>query len=179
MNVPAGLILAGGKSRRFGSDKARYTLDGSMLIQRVYGVLSSTCHPVYVSIGHKRVHYPIAAPHLEDPIPDAGPLAGIQAGLSATQSEWLIVLAVDLPHISPVHLSHLLDLRTGTLDAILATGTTRTQPLCGCYHTRILPQLSAYLDLGHRAVMPFVQSLKTSFAQLPDDALLNLNEPPG
>lgn len=72
-----GLVLAGGKSSRFGSDKALAEFDGHTLLARAVDTLSGYCEFVVV-VGRQTA----PAPCIPDwPHPDLGPLGGIAAGL--------------------------------------------------------------------------------------------------
>lgn len=78
-----GVVLAGGKSTRFGSDKALAELDGRSLLSRAVDALSGWCEHVVIA---GRSEGP--APCIPDwPSADMGPLAGIAAGLHHAQDE--------------------------------------------------------------------------------------------
>lgn len=92
-----GVVLAGGRSRRFGGvDKTRLPLGGRTLLQRAIealGPLTSAC----LVIGSRRPGTPGSLP---DRYPDDGPLGGILTALDAIDTSHALVLAVDLPFIS-------------------------------------------------------------------------------
>ena len=98
----AGLIVAGGASRRFGRDKARHPVDGAPMIARVHEALATVAHPVVVSVGTGDASYADVLPddvtHVRDRHADAGPLAGLDAGFRALSSAWVLVAACDMPH---------------------------------------------------------------------------------
>jgi len=78
-----GVVLAGGQSTRFGSDKALAELDGHTLLARAVDALSGWCEHVIVA-GRETA----PAPTIPDwPHPDMGPLAGIAAGLHHARDE--------------------------------------------------------------------------------------------
>jgi molybdenum cofactor guanylyltransferase len=79
-----GLVLAGGLARRMGgSDKARITIGGRTILQRVLDCLESQCGRVIINAnGDPGRFADTALPVVADSVPDfAGPLAGILAGL--------------------------------------------------------------------------------------------------
>ncbi len=103
----AGLLLAGGQSRRMGQNKAllRVTDEGSTLLEFMQQLLRQAgCEPVLVSGA--------AVGGLPDRVADAGPLAGIDAALLALAERHdigqLLVVPVDMPGLSPSLLETLL-----------------------------------------------------------------------
>ncbi len=78
-----GVVLAGGKSSRFGSDKALAELDGHSLIARAVDTLSGWCE--YVVVAGRAI---APAPTLPDwPAPGMGPLGGLAAALHLARDE--------------------------------------------------------------------------------------------
>jgi molybdopterin-guanine dinucleotide biosynthesis protein A len=93
----AGVLLTGGGSRRMGTDLARLVVNGEMLAARSARVLTAVCDPV-VEVGPGVSGLPAV---LEDP-PGAGPLVALLAGVGALgQPPSVLLLACDLPHVSP------------------------------------------------------------------------------
>ena len=81
MKAMAGVVLCGGGSRRMGADKALLELDGQPLVLRVAGLLAEAADPVFLAPGRPGRLGDLGYAELEDPVPDAGPLAGLAAGL--------------------------------------------------------------------------------------------------
>lgn len=128
----AGFVLAGGRSSRMGSDKSFLEIDGETLLQRAMRVLRSVTDDV--SIVGSAEKFGGLAPVLEDVYPECGPLGGIHAALSATRAERNLVVAVDLPFVSPELLRFLLD-RARECHAVVTVPRVagRYQPLCAVY----------------------------------------------
>jgi molybdenum cofactor guanylyltransferase len=102
-----GAILAGGKSKRFGSDKAIALLNGMPLIDHVAGSLSTQCDEIIV-VGRNHNGYRC----IEDrPAPDMGPLAGLAGAMHYAQSsgfEYVLSMGVDIIH-TPSNLREMLE----------------------------------------------------------------------
>ena len=97
-----GAILAGGDSRRMGTDKALLEFEGVLLWQRQRQVLhDSGINDVIVVRRPEQPALDSEIPHVRDQVPGAGPLAGLHAALAAGPVSWLAVLAVDMPAIDP------------------------------------------------------------------------------
>ncbi len=82
----AGLILAGGRSRRFGTEKAVAELDDESLIERVLAVLARSCSPIAIAAPTASAAATLARTKGLEVIADSagigeGPLAGLMAGL--------------------------------------------------------------------------------------------------
>lgn len=109
------LILAGGRATRLGGvDKRGLVVDGQTIFDRQCQVLLPRVAEIIVSTpsavpGHRTV---------VDPVADAGPLAGISAGLTAAKTPWLFVLAGDMPYISGALVDRMLAEACPDVDAV-------------------------------------------------------------
>lgn len=153
-----GVVLAGGRSARFGSDKALATLGGQSLLDLSISGLTRWCDAVVV-VG--RPSAPVEV--LSDwPGPDMGPLAGIAAGLRhAKENGYTSVLtcgvdSIDLP-------DDLLDL-FGRPPAFL-----ESQPVVGHWPVEALPSLTALLSgAGRHSMLAFAEAIAARPVQLSD-----------
>ena len=128
------LILAGGKSTRFGADKARYAVEGRAMIERVVAVVAPVAEALLISVGEEGVDYAVpGARQVVNRVEGAGPLAGLHAGLAVAETPWLLVVACDMPFITPVVMQALLAARGPNTEAVVArTPDGRYHPLCAC-----------------------------------------------
>jgi len=136
------LILAGGDSRRMGRDKAALTLGGSSLLQRAIQAMRAIFPTVLVSVRAPRPD--IDALQVLDGLPDAGPLAGLCAGLRCTQTPWVFALATDMPYLCAPLIEHLATLR-GNYQAVVPKTGAHIQTLAAFYAAAALPTLDAAL----------------------------------
>ncbi len=99
------VILAGGQSSRMGQDKAFVKLNGQSLLQRQIETVRAAGFSEIMISGRSGVDYSVfGLPVVLDQTLNAGPLAGIHAVLSLTKNRQLLVLAVDLPQMTPAFL---------------------------------------------------------------------------
>lgn len=161
----SGVVLAGGRSTRMGRDKAFLRRGGETLVRRQTGLLRAAgCTDVLIS-GRPGVDYGVPdARTIIDAVENAGPLAGLVAALEAMHHERLLVLAVDLPAMSPQFLQRLAawgDARCG----VVPYGPHGFEPLGAC-----LPR--AILALARTALERQSTSLQTLLGEAESSGLI-------
>ncbi|MDA1027810.1 MAG: molybdenum cofactor guanylyltransferase [Bacteroidetes bacterium] len=170
-----GVILCGGQSHRYGSDKALILIDGEPLIRRAHRVLATVVDDIVIAVGPLGRTYEVNALQIPDKRMDAGPLAGIEAAFEATTAERLFVLAVDLPLVEMRDLKEIVNQFHYPLTYARDTQTGRDQPLCSIWHRSLQSPLSTYLNEGNRSVMGFISSHSNSKVDVGDGRLINVN----
>lgn len=103
-----GIIVAGGRSNRMGQDKALLQLGGVTVLERIAAVLGQVAKRVIVVTRDTQQYRELDLETTKDLYPGLGPLSGIHAGLSASRTEWGIVVACDMPFVQPEILCALL-----------------------------------------------------------------------
>lgn len=150
-------ILAGGRSVRFGSDKARAVVEGKPLIRHVMDALSQVASGVTVVAQEQDAYADLGLDTIPDSAADRGPVQGLLAALAhcaETRGEgWLLLTACDMLPDGPNSFDALFD-TLGRVPAdrnAIACRTDRWHPMPGLYHTRLLPAVAGYLADGGRA----------------------------
>lgn len=118
----AGIVVAGGRSERFGdADKALVTLEGDPLISHVVSRVAPAVDELVVSCRRdQRDAFAAVIDDLADVdlarvtfaldgTDGQGAVAGIRAGLRATEAEYAVLVPCDVPRIEPAFLAHLLE----------------------------------------------------------------------
>ena len=154
------VILAGGKSSRMGRDKAWLQLDGKPLLARQIAVVRKL-KPVELFIsGRSDTDYSsLGCPVLKDEFPEAGPLAGIAAGLQAASAPLMLVLAVDMPDMTSAALRQLLK-RCAAGAGVVPRVNQRLEPLAAFYPKAAAPLAVDLLKRQLRAVRTFAEQCK-------------------
>lgn len=150
------VILAGGKSRRMGVDKATLLWQGEPLLERIIHGFSG-CREILLSGGNVTPPEPVR--RIADRYPGCGPLAGVHAALCEMQQELLFVTTCDAPLIdrrtAERLLSHLDD-----HDAVVPVSEDGyLQPLAGLYRRRVLPIAAQMLENGELRMRSFLGRL--------------------
>ena len=105
---------------------------------------------------------PAGAREAPDRRADAGPLAGIEAGLLESRMPRAFVIACDMPRAS-ARLAALLIEHSAGHDAAVPLADGRAQPTCAAYARTAAPKIGAYLDRGARRATEMLDELDTVF----------------
>ena len=148
------------------------------MIERVVAVVAPVAEALLISVEEEGVGYAVpGARQVVDRVEDAGPLAGLHAGLAVAETPWLLVVACDMPFITPAVVRALLAARGPNTEAVVArTPDGRYHPLCACYHQKMLPTVEAHLAAGTLAMHTLLDRLKNvCYVDLPAGPLRNVN----
>lgn len=125
-----GIVLAGGRSRRMGVDKAFIALAGRPLVAWVLDALAAvTAHRVIVTHDDDPRFERFGVPVVVDRLPARCPLSGLHAGLSAAPTDLCLVAACDLPLVQPALLALLAEAIGPALAAVPDAGPTPLPPV--------------------------------------------------
>jgi molybdopterin-guanine dinucleotide biosynthesis protein A len=139
-----GIILAGGKSSRMGTDKGFQELCGKPLIVYAIEVLSGLCDKIIISSGsdaYQSLGFDVVA----DEFPGIGPMGGIYSALKQSKTEQNLVLSCDLPFVSKELLSFILENSHGFEVALPFQGNQHYEPLCGFYSLSVLDRMNTFI----------------------------------
>jgi molybdenum cofactor guanylyltransferase len=174
------IILAGGQSSRMGRDKALIVVEGMPLLQRTCAIALQCAPHVLVVTAAMRDYSKIMPDRCilieEHLLPGEsqlqGPLSGFIQGLEQIKTEWVLLLACDLPKLNQEILQcWILQLPPDDdKNALLPQGKKGWEPLCGFYRTDCLPSLAQFMRQGGR-------SLQVWLAQAPVQAIQFSNDP--
>jgi molybdopterin-guanine dinucleotide biosynthesis protein A len=159
-----GIILAGGRSSRFGSDKASALLHGRPLLHWVLAAVGSVAGEVVVVRAAGQVLPLLAGTPgvrvVDDVLSAEGPVVGLLSGLRTVATPLAVVASCDVPLVQPAVLHLLLD-TLGEADAAVPLVGGRGQPLVAAY--RVAPALAALesaLDRGERGLQRALAPLR-------------------
>lgn len=169
--------MAGGSSRRFGSDKARFEIDGQPLILRIHNVLKQTCEQVTILAKKADAYQDLGLTAVVDHYPEEAAIAGILTALELVEREWLFVVACDMPNLTTVFIRELWQARQGM--GVIPRDATGFHPLAAFYHRSSLPLFRDAYGHGNFCLQRVVSAPDFHPFDVPDGAVLaNLNALP-
>jgi molybdopterin-guanine dinucleotide biosynthesis protein A len=127
----AAIVLAGGRSSRFGRDKLAEPIDGIPMLERAVSAVAGVVDEVLVVVAPGAVaEIPDGVRRVDDARAFQGPLAGVDAGLAATDADVVLVVGGDMPTLVPAVLQRLIDALTDpSVDAAVLEAGGRHRPL--------------------------------------------------
>jgi len=153
-----GIVLAGGKSSRMGTDKSLMLLDGKPMIQHAIDAIAPLCSQVVISAG-KDVYGFTGCEVWPDELPDHAPMIGIYTCLKRSRTDLNIILSCDMPLVT-TPLFHYLLSQSSTADATIASHDNELwEPLCGIYRKSAIPSLEKFISNHHFKLHDFLQSI--------------------
>lgn len=180
-----GIILAGGQSSRMGQNKALMMIDGVPVIERIAIELEKITDELLIVTNTFHTYDYLNIPMVEDEQKGKGPLAGIQAGLKASQSEKNLIVACDMPFISS-SLGEFLLQELENYQAIIPKLAGHMHPLFGAYRKDALQAVSQSLEKNELRIMSLLQNLRVRYISedilsrkgitVRDTAVFNMND---
>ncbi|BDG16678.1 molybdenum cofactor guanylyltransferase [Thermus brockianus] len=143
----SGAVLAGGRSRRFGEDKALFPYRGKPLLAWVLESLSGAEERFIVA---NRPYEGFGVPVYPDLLPGADSLSGLHSALAHAQNPWVAVAATDLPFLSRAYWGFLYEkaLRSPYPVVVPVNPEGHLEPLMAFYHKDCLPQVERQIQEG-------------------------------
>ncbi len=152
------VILAGGNSSRMGENKALLIIDDRPVIEHVIDFAQTISQRVLLVTNSPELYQSYQLPYVTDLRPGMGPLAGIEAGLTASATEINLVLACDMPFVLTVVGKEMIQ-QLGTHDVAVPLIDGQRHPLFAVYRRSTLPVLSEMLDRGQRRILDFLSQV--------------------
>jgi molybdopterin-guanine dinucleotide biosynthesis protein A len=169
-------ILSGGRSSRFGSDKALACLDGVPLIQRIAGQLDNCCSSVSLVTrpGENYDHLKLCS--IEDDVAFLGPMAGVVQVLRNYETlerrpPWVLIMSCDLLEWHDEWLERMwltiqeqISQNHEPYAAAFQTSSHKWQPFPGLYHVALRPIAEELLQAGERSMQSLLNHPKVNAA---------------
>ena len=166
-----GIILAGGKSSRMGTDKGFLEYNGKRFTQHAIDAL--TPHVNTIIIVSDNPDYDVfKLKRIPDLIKNSGPLAGLYSGLSASQTDYNIVLSCDIPLVNSNIIEALAKHINNDIEVIQIQSKNKTMPLIAAYKTSCKNKCLDLLNNDERRLRVAIQQF-TSKTIVLDESLEN------
>ena len=148
-----GIVLAGGQSKRLGTAKALLRLGNRTFLELAVSAVRPFCRRVIVVAAAAGGSLPDLedCTVIADETPGLGPLGGLVTGLAASDDEWHLTIACDLPLVRP-ELLELIVREASGVEAVVPRSGGRLHPLLAAYARSCLDPARASLEAGRRAM---------------------------
>lgn len=155
-----GIVLAGGKSSRMGSDKGLLTINDKTFVEHVIVAMKPLVDKIII-VSNNKDYDQFGYRRVDDSIKDSGPLAGLYSGLKHSETEFNLVLSCDIPMIKTEILKKLVDADLENHEVVQIESNTKTMPLIAMYKKQCMHKCLELLQQGERRLRVAVNELKT------------------
>ena len=172
-----GIILAGGKSSRMGSDKGFLSLHGKPFMIHIIKALKPLVNAIVI-VSNEEAYDKFGYKRVDDIIENAGPLAGLYSGLYHSKTEYNLVLSCDVPLIKTTVLNKLIESFDANFDVIQLQSKNKTMPLIALYKKQCMNKFLELLQNDERRLRFAIEQLNTKTITLDvefDEFVKNIN----
>jgi molybdopterin-guanine dinucleotide biosynthesis protein A len=177
----SGVLLAGGRSRRMGADKALIKLKGKELYTFGLELLSGFCEDILISAPEGLVHHD-TYPVISDEFPGKGPMGGIVTCMKKAIHPWCLILSCDMPFMDPQIIRLLI--REMENDYCVPCGKSgHPEPLAGIYSRNLTGLFEEMIHTGDLKIQNLLTRSKGRIIDLneqgidPGRSFFNINTP--
>lgn len=151
-------VLAGGKSRRFGSNKAMAPWFNGYVIDAVLQAAMGACQEVIIIANAPELYSYSGLPVFPDISPGLGPLAGLQSALRHARAERIFLLGCDMPLLNPELLKMMWEIPTWA-PVVIPSTPHGLEPLHAIYHKSLLPIVDHQINSGNLSFQSLLEDI--------------------
>jgi molybdopterin-guanine dinucleotide biosynthesis protein A len=170
------VVLAGGRGRRLGGiAKGLLRLPtGETVVEHL---LELTDGPRFVSTNDPQAYERLDVPLVADVVADRGAPGGVVTALAMAHTEWVVVVACDMPLVTREMIDVLLAHRHLHTDAVCFTRDGEVEPLLGCFRRSLCHDWEPRLE-GHPSMKELIASTRVELVESDEPhRLMSLNSP--
>ncbi|MDC3417847.1 molybdenum cofactor guanylyltransferase [Aquibacillus salsiterrae] len=172
----AGVLLAGGKSRRYGSPKSFATHKGIPFYHYSIDALNSMCDELLIVTNQSLAQtFKEKEPNItivtdQDEVKGQGPLAGILTAMEQIDANWFFILPTDVPFMEKWVVQQLIAAIDTESQVIIPTVAGRDQPLIGLYHSSVKQTISQLLQNEKRSMRALFENVHVKKITIDEEA---------
>jgi len=155
-----GIILAGGKSTRMGTDKGLMVLDGMLFIEHIIKAMQPMVGKIII-VSNNSNYNNLGLKCVPDLIKNSGPLAGLYTGLYHSKTDYNMVLSCDIPTVNADVLQLLINNIENNYQVIQVKSQNKTMPLIALYKRECIDTCKTLLNLGEKRLRQLMSHLQT------------------
>lgn len=163
-----GVILAGGRSKRMGTNKALLKINEISIIESIRNMLQSIFEKVILITNTPEDYSFLSIEIFEDIYKWKGPLAGIHSALMHSKTEEIFVISCDIPLMTNEMIEYLVNFKTDK-PITIAKADGFTQQLCGIYKKDVLAHSEKLLMEEQNSENPITKKCGCKVLQLVKD----------
>jgi molybdopterin-guanine dinucleotide biosynthesis protein A len=157
-----GVILAGGRSSRYGRNKALVEMNGIRLIERVISVIEPLFEHLIIITNTPRDYGYLKLPMVEDVIKGLGPIGGVFTGLQTMSDKAGFFVACDMPFLNSKLIYHMMDVMED-FDVVVPKVDWKIEALHAIYSKRCIPAIKELIDRQNYQIIKFFQSVRVRY----------------
>lgn len=150
-----GVILCGGRSSRFGENKALAPIRGEPMVKQVLEVMESVFAPLLMVTNRPEEYAAFNIAVVSDLVPDQGPMGGIVTAFHHSSNDRLFVVGCDMPVLDPSVIRKLIE-ADERFDAVVPVHDGRGEYLMALYSRTIFDPMREALNRGERSIRKFL-----------------------
>lgn len=163
-------ILAGGKSSRMGFDKQLLMEDDRRILETVIETLKQEFSDILIVTAKPQLYEGMGVRLCSDAYPGCGPLAGVHAALLAARSQYVYLLACDMPVVNLPFIRHMkAKLQETRMDICASRYQDRMEPFNTFYSRALLGEVVHRLETGNSSLFRFINASR-AFVLAQEDA---------
>lgn len=158
------VLLAGGQSSRMGFDKQTLCVGDTRLTDLIFRQLTEVFEDIIVVTGRPELYAGRPVRIVSDHLSGIGPLAGIHAGLLASESEYIYLIACDMPSFSADFVRYMMR-RIQNEKACVSRFGEWIEPFHGFYHRGLISEIEAFVASGRRNIFKFLEQFDVCYIE--------------
>ena len=155
-----GIILAGGRNTRIGTDKAFLEINGVRLIDRTIAIFQGIFEEIIVVTNSPLSYLDQNVTIVTDVLENKGPLGGLYTGLFFTFSQYAFACACDMPFLDGSFIKYMIEHCTDSKDIVVPYSGDGLQPLHAIYSKKCLPAMLNHLKRDKLKIIDLYKGLK-------------------
>lgn len=162
-----GVVLAGGKSSRMGTDKGLLVVDGKRIVERAIEAMKAEVDDIIIISNGNNYDY-LGYKVYEDIEKNCGPMGGIFTALSYSATDRNFVVSCDMPFLSRELVGFIIENSEDCEIAIPQNGD-KLEPLCAVYNKSCLEQFEVLLERKELKLQASLQYFKVKLIPIPEN----------
>lgn len=180
-----GIILAGGKNSRMGTNKAFLKIGNKRIIDNILFIYKRIFNDIIIVTNTPEEYNYLGVKLIKDIIPGCGPIGGIYSGLLASKEEHCFVAACDMPFIKEKFIKYIISFKNSDFDVVVPVISARYNPLFALYSKKCLSIIKDNIAKGDYKIINIFS--KVRLKEIGEDeikkidpefnSLININTP--